>query len=258
MAEWQFFNILLFIFGGMAAVVFILLFFVSAPYGRYSRPGWGPRISNRLGWILIEAPASILFFVYYLVSDSKAELVSFLFFFVWQSHYLDRAFFYPFRLQEKKSMPLSIVFFAVIFNVLNTYIQGRWIFSLSPDTSYTIDWITDPRFVVGVLVFYAGYALNRYADKTLRLLRKPGGAEYVIPPKGLFRQISCPNYLGEIIQWFGWAIALWALPGLVFALWTVANLLPRARSHHLWYKNTFPDYPQERKALIPYILKKRQ
>ena len=46
-------------------------------------------------------------------------------------------------------------------------------------------------------------------------------------------------------------MATWSLPGLAFAVWTVANLMPRARAHHKWYGNYFPDYPQERKALVP-------
>jgi len=233
--------------------VFILLFFVSAPYGRHSRPGRGARISNRLGWLLMEAPAAILFFAYFLLSDRKTDLVPIFFLILWQSHYLYRAFVYPFTLQKKRSMTLTVVLFALIFNIFNTYIQARWIFSLSPEMAYTIDWFKDFRFIIGAMMFYGGYALNWYADRLLRLLRQPGGAEYTIPKKGLFRLVSCPNYLGEIIQWFGWAIALWAIPGLIFALWTVANLLPRARSHHLWYRDTFPDYPRERKALIPYI-----
>jgi hypothetical protein len=253
MSELQFFHILLCVFGATAVGVFILLFFMSAPYGRHSRSGWGPRISNRLGWLLMETPASIVFFFYFLVSDRKSELVPVLFLVLWQSHYLYRAFFYPFTLQKKRSMPLAVLFFGVIFNLFNTYIQGRWIFTLSPETAYAGDWIKDPRFLLGVLMFYGGYVLNRKADRSLRLLRKSEGSDYKIPQKGLFRLISCPNYLGEIIQWLGWTVAVWALPGLLFALWTVANLLPRARSHHIWYGNNFTDYPRDRRALIPYI-----
>jgi hypothetical protein len=31
-------------------------------------------------------------------------------------------------------------------------------------------------------------------------------------------------------------------------------LLPRAISHHKWYKEEFEDYPKERKIIIPKIL----
>jgi 3-oxo-5-alpha-steroid 4-dehydrogenase 1 len=254
MNELQFYNILLSVFGGMAICVFVVLFFVSAPYGRFSRSGWGPRIDNRWGWFLMEVPASILFFFYFFISDRSTELVPVLFLIIWQSHYIYRVFGYPITLQRKRSMPLMVILFAVVFNVFNTYIQARWIFTLSPDKAYTIDWLKDPRFIVGVLLFYGGFAVNRHSDRILRVLRKSGKTEYSIPQKGLFHFVSCPNYLGEIIQWLGWALALWSISGLMFAFWTVANLLPRARSHHQWYVDTFPDYPRNRKALIPHII----
>jgi steroid 5-alpha reductase family enzyme len=87
----------------------------------------------------------------------------------------------------------------------------------------------------------------------LRNLRAPGDLTYHIPNRGLYRWISCPNYFGEILEWLGWAIATWSLPGLAFAIWTIANLAPRAHAHHAWYHTRFPAYPSQRKALIPYI-----
>ena len=74
-----------------------------------------------------------------------------------------------------------------------------------------------------------------------------------MPHGELYRWISCPNYLGELIEWAGWAVATWSLPGLGFAVWTAANLVPRARANHRWYRSHFADYPNERKALIPGV-----
>jgi steroid 5-alpha reductase family enzyme len=96
-----------------------------------------------------------------------------------------------------------------------------------------------------------GYLINRQADHTLHNLREPGEAGYRIPEGGLYRWISCPNYLGEIVEWFGWAIATWSLPGLAFAVWATANLAPRAWANHRWYHEQFPDYPSGRRALVP-------
>ena len=83
-------------------------------------------------------------------------------------------------------------------------------------------------------------------------MQTPGS--YRIPRGGLFRWVSCPNYLGEIVEWCGWAIATWSPAGAMFAAWTIANLLPRALSNHRWCRARFPDYPSERKALIPGLL----
>jgi protein-S-isoprenylcysteine O-methyltransferase Ste14 len=70
----------------------------------------------------------------------------------------------------------------------------------------------------------------------------------------MFEMISCANYFGEIVEWLGWAVLTWSLAGLTFALWTAANLVPRARAHHEWYRMHFPDYPDRRKAIIPYLI----
>ena len=78
--------------------------------------------------------------------------------------------------------------------------------------------------------------------------------DYAIPRGGLFDTVSCPNHLGEIVQWFGFALMCWNLPALSFAIWTAANLIPRSLSHHAWYRQHFPDYPRDRSAVIPFLL----
>ena len=92
---------------------------------------------------------------------------------------------------------------------------------------------------------------NRQADHTLRSLRRPGKSGYRIPHGGLYRWVSCPNYLGEIVEWTGWAVMTWSLAGLSFAVWAAANLAPRAWAHHAWYRKYFAEYPPERRALLP-------
>ena len=141
---------------------------------------------------------------------------------------------------------------AASFNVVNGYLNGRWLFTLGPELP--VSWLYSPQFLVGALIFIAGLALNLHSDALLRRLRRDGDSGYKIPHGGLFRWVSCPNYLGEILEWIGWAIATASLGGWSFAAWTAANLVPRAISHHRWYRQHFPDYPRERKALIPWLL----
>ena len=84
-------------------------------------------------------------------------------------------------------------------------------------------------------------------------IRKQNTQVYSVPVGGLFHWVSCPNYLGEIALWIGWALATWSLAGLAFAVWTIANLAPRAVAHHKWYRENFDNYPRNRRALIPGI-----
>ena len=46
----------------------------------------------------------------------------------------------------------------------------------------------------------------------------------------------------------------WSLAGLAFAVFTVANLLPRALATHRWYRAQFPDYPPQRRAVVPFLV----
>ena len=253
MTEATFFQIILISSFVIAAGTFITLFFVSAPYGRHLRRGWGPQLPNQVGWLLMESVSAIGMLVLFLIGDAPKTATLVIFLLMWEAHYLHRAFIYPFSLRGgKKKMPLVVTLLAVGFNLSNAYINGRYLFQFS-DHRYLADWLLEPRFLAGVALFVLGFGINRWADNTLRELRRPGETGYKISHGGLYRYISCPNYFGEIIEWFGWALATWSLPGLAFAVWTFANLAPRAWSHHKWYHEQFSDYPPERKALIPGV-----
>jgi 3-oxo-5-alpha-steroid 4-dehydrogenase 1 len=251
-SELTIYNGLLIAWFAIAVVVFIMLFFVVAPYGRHTRKGWGYAVGNKLGWVLMEAASPIVFAVTFLLGENKTNPAALVFLVLWEMHYIHRAFIYPFSLRDTSNrMPLSIISFGFLFNLMNGYLNGRYITHFSG--GYPNTWLTDPRFIVGVVLFIAGYVINRQADLALRDLRKPGESGYKISNHRLYRWVSCPNYLGEITIWVGWAIATWSVAGLAFAFWTVANLLPRAKANHAWYRRTFTDYPPERKALIPKV-----
>lgn len=244
------YNILLRTMLILSPVIFFILLFVSAPYGRHARSKWGPLISSRAGWVIMELPAVLVILICLLFSNRQP--VTYVFLIMWEVHYIHRALIFPFQSKNStKPMPISIVVFAFIFNLINGFING---ISLSVIHTYDVTWLTDPRFIVGTGVFLLGFSINRRADWVLQHLRRPGETSYKIPQGGLYNFISCPNYLGEMIQWLGWAIATWSFAGLAFFIWTTANLLPRALKHNQWYRDTFPEYPQNRRALIPWVL----
>jgi protein-S-isoprenylcysteine O-methyltransferase Ste14 len=252
MTELQVYYWLVAIWFTVAAAVFLTLFFITAPYGRHTRKGWGPTIDNALGWAVMEAPSAILFALFFLAGERTGNAVAAVFCSMWLFHYIYRGLVFPFLIRTPgKRMPVLIVTSAILFNTGNSTINGRWLFTLGPD--YAVSWLTDPRFIFGLALFLTGFAVHFHSDRILRNLRTPGETGYKIPEGGLFRRVSSPNYFGELLEWTGWAMATWSLPGIAFLVWTAANLIPRARSNHQWYKNKFANYPKERKALIPAV-----
>lgn len=236
----------------LSAGTFLFLFFITAPYGRHQRPGWGPAINAKAGWVLMEFPAVAAMALFFFLGNYRNPM-SAVFVGLWLFHYLYRAFVFPALLGPgAKSIPLVIAGSGFVFNAINGYLNGRYLFSLSP--SKDLSWLGNPRFILGGALFFTGFFIHVWSDKILRNLRKPGDTGYKMPSGGLYRWISCPNYFGEMLQWCGWAVATWSAPGFAFFIWTSANLLPRAISHHKWYRQTFAEYPPKRKALIPFVL----
>lgn len=228
----------------------VWLLWISAPYGRHGRGGWGPTIGPRAGWILMECPAVLGFIGFYITGVHATEAVPLGMAAVWLGHYVYRTFVFPFRIRSGRRMPVSIALTGFAFNLANAYINGRQVSAVGDYSA----WLGDPRFWIGLTIFAAGWGINQHADNVLLALRQPGDTGYRIPRGGLYCWVTCPNYLGEMIEWLGWAVLTWSGPGLAFFLFTTANLLPRARTHHAWYRRAFPDYPTERKALIPGVL----
>lgn len=251
MTERALFPYLLGAWTALAGAAFLVLLRRPAPYGRYAETGSRLAVRSRWGWMVMESPAVLLFLVLWATGRHRGEPAAIAFLLLWLSHYLYRALVYPLRLGGRGSrpMPAEIVALAFGFQLVNTYLNARWLFELAPP--YTAAWLCDPRLLGGLALFIGGTLVNRRADADLRALASSGG--YAMPRGGLFRWISCPNYLGEIVLWCGWALATWSLAGLSFALWTVANLVPRARSHHRDYRARFSDYPRERRALVPFV-----
>ncbi len=249
----SFFNTLIYIWIGFGIILFPILLIIKAPYGRHTSNKWGPMISNRFGWIIMELPALVVFAGFYIFGSNKHNFVTWLFFILWAIHYTNRIFLFPLRIKTRhKKMPIIIMFFAIFFNTINGFFNGYFFGSLSQ--SYSISWLTDIRFILGLILFLSGFAINQWSDNKLIQLRSNSTNGYYIPKGGLFKFISCPNYFGEIIEWAGFAIMTWCLPALSFALWTAFNLIPRALDHHKWYGDYFDDYPAKRKAVFPYIL----
>ena len=247
------FHLFLGVMSLIALVVFISLYFVKAGYGIFRSNSWGAAINNRMAWILMEAPVFIVMFVLWFNSERRLMPVPCVFFLLFQLHYFQRSFIFPFLMSGKSKMPLAIMSMGIVFNILNGYMQGIWLFYISPFDMYLPDWFYSPQFIIGVVLFFTGMIVNIHSDSVIRHLRKPGDTNHYLPSKGLYRYVTSANYFGELIEWAGWAVLTWSLPGLVFLWWTFANLVPRANAIWHRYKQEFGSEVGNRKRIFPFI-----
>ena len=209
-------------------------------------------VPAKIAWIVMELPAVFVILALYVTGSEKTTPLTVLIL-MWQLHYIYRTFIYPALMRGGgKGFPVVLILMAMVFNAANGFINGYYLFH--GQRAYALSWLLDPRFIIGALFFLWGFYTHIRCDHILKNLRAPDETDYKIPYGNMYRYVSAPNYFGEIMQWCGWALAIWSPAGLAFAVFTAANLVPRGIAHHKWYVKTFPEYPKERKAVIPFIL----
>ena len=239
----------------VALAVFVALFFVDAGYGKFYSPKWGPSVDNRTGWVWMEAPVFVAMLVLWWFSERRTDVVRMVFLLLFEMHYFHRSFIFPRKMRGRSRMPLSIVLMGALFNTLNALMQGGWIFYFSPAEAYPVSWLTSLPFAVGLLLFFYGMYVNIQSDTIIRNLRQPGDTRHYLPKTGMFRYVTSANYYGEFVEWVGFAVLTWSWAGAVFALWTFANLAPRAARIYTMYQHEFPDEldTEHTKRMIPFI-----
>ena len=256
----QIYNAVLMAAFAFVAVVAVSAWFVPSPYGRFSSGRFGLRLDPRLGWFLMELPASVVFFAFYFTGERRFEPVPLFFLCVWTVHYLNRGFLFPLLIRQPRGdeagFSLMIVVFGWASTILHGYLNARFISGLAPHL--TAAWFADPRFVCGATLYAVSLALNVHSDAVVRNLRSreevnAGRKVYRIPQGGLFRWVTNASYLTELTAWTGFALATWSPAGVYILGLSLANLIPRAVATHRWYRKTFPDYPPSRRVLIPWL-----
>jgi len=228
--------------------------------GRFGESKSGFRLSSKLGWVLMELPALIVFPIVYFTGHNAMQPVPLFFLCLWIFHYTNRALLNPMLMRtapgSKNSFDPSVMLWGWVVLALHSYLNAAYISELGDQ--YQQSWLQDPRFIIGIIIYVFGFSLNVYSDSILRNLRSktPASDEprYRIPYGGMFKYVSCPQYLGEIISFVGLATMTWNLGAVFVVAVTAANLIPRALVTHKWFNKNFDDYPRERKAIFPYML----
>ena len=247
----EFYNWFMIIMIIIAIFVYIVLHFVSAGYGIFNTKNWGYMINNKLGWFLMEAVSFVGMPLLYLFSGNR-ELIPTVGLLLFEIHYFRRSIIFPLRMPTTTQMPIIIAIFATTFNVCNCYLQAGWLFFYHPENYYD-NWLSKPYAWIGCSIFFAGMIINIHSDEVIRGLRKPGEKTHKLPSGGLFKYVTAAHYFGELVEWFGYAIFTLSPGALVFFIWTFANLVPRAKSVHKRYRETFKDQVGDRKIIVPFI-----
>jgi 3-oxo-5-alpha-steroid 4-dehydrogenase 1 len=239
----------------LAVVVFVALQKITAGYGIMYTSKWGPTVGNRLGWVLMEAPVFIAMLALWLLSPLRGETARCVMAALFLFHYFQRSFIFPMLIRGKSRMPLAIIAMGVIFNLVNAYMLAGQLFYVATADTYTTAWLYSPQFIIGTAVFFVGMAINWQSDYIIRHLRRPGDTAHYIPRGGMFRYVTSANYFGEFTEWVGYAVLTWSTAGCVFALWTFANLAPRAVKLHQRYCNEFGNEYRQlcRRYILPFI-----
>lgn len=206
------------------------------------------------------------------------------------AHYAHRDLVYPLVMRPGRPTPLAVWLASTAFCLFNGSLQTwSWVEAASRDRERRLG----ARVAAGLLLFAWGMAQNIRCDAALRALRRrlekeaggerggeaqprggkpplspsspprgepplspssaPRASMHGIPRGGLFERVSAANYFAECVEWTGYALAAGTPAAWAFAAFTWANLAPRAARYHQWYQHKFPDYPKERKRLIPYL-----
>ncbi len=180
------FQIFLWVMSAVALFVFIALYFVKAGYGMFRTASWGISINNKLAWMLMEAPVfMVMFALWWMIRASICRAGIFHFLPLFQLHYFQRAFIFPFLLKGKSRMPLAIMSMGIVFNLLNGMMQANGLFYLAPETCMPMPgWFTSPSgFLLG-----AHSVFRRYARSTcIRIM------SYVICANREIRSIIFPK-----------------------------------------------------------------
>lgn len=235
-------------------------YFVKTPYGRFADDRYGVSLDPRWGWFLMELPATVVFLWTFFHGPNRSEPFALFGLFVWCCHYANRGFVMPMAMRvpkgQKSSFGLMVVVVGWVVTSLHGYLNAAWITRFHPVPG--VAWFSDPRFILGVSLYYIGLAANLHADHVLRNLRTKdevarGERTYRLPTGGLFEYVTNASYFSELVLWLGFAIFMWSPGGLFIFAISAANLVPRAVATQRWYEERFPDYPKNRKILIPFV-----
>lgn len=203
-------------------------------------------------------------------------------------HYANRAILSPLRTPSRSKSHVSVTLAGIAFNIVNPTLIGTYLRSPSA-SAFLAGSLARPAFWAGTALWAAGFVGNVLHDEVLLNIRRNAKAkgkakakaddddrpskkqereQYGIPHGYLYAYVSYPNYLCEWVEWFGFALAATPVPATtslgalvasvqppwIFFFAEICLMIGRAYRGHRWYLKNFPDYPKDRRVVIPYVI----
>jgi len=114
----------------------------------------------------------------------------------------------------------------------------------------------DVKNALYVLMFFMAWLAQFRTHKIFSSLKQKNSSKHGIPHGGLFQYVSCPHYLCEVVIYFSLMMILGVSHQtmLFLFMWVLSNQTVAALMSHSWYVKTFSQYPQNRRAIFPYML----
>jgi 3-oxo-5-alpha-steroid 4-dehydrogenase 1 len=269
-------------------------FVVDAPFGRFAPSASLFLLDGIHAWILMEIVAPLAFVYALAntpLAASPADVAPLtpapLFLAaLFLAHYANRALLSPLRTPSRSKSHVSVILSGTAFNIVNGTLIGTYLRSPTA-AAFLAGSLARPAFWAGTALWAAGFVGNVLHDEVLLNIRRNARAKgkakaddddrprkkqerehYGIPHGYLYAYVSYPNYLCEWVEWFGFALAAAPVPAVtslgalvasvhppwIFAFSEICLMFGRAYRGHQWYLKNFPEYPKDRKAVIPLVI----
>jgi len=231
----------------------------STAYGKFGHESIFS-VPPKVGWWLMEVPVtmSFLYSFFWLPGPQKHEVAPRICAAVMCLHYSYRGWIYPYLLRPhpgaRSNFSLMPALGGWLVTITHGYLNGRWFAEHGRHLSRKA-WLRDPRFLLGLLLYFSGFVALVYHDYLMRDLRSSPGPRYRIPHGGFFDYATQAVYFCELWTWLGFFLLSWGPNGLFIFLVSAGNLIPRSVASHQWYLKTFGDeYAKLGRAyLVPFV-----
>jgi very-long-chain enoyl-CoA reductase len=243
-SNWTPFSIAFYVLFGLFAVLLGFLDYYELLPMRYSKFGTKKGIPSRLGMFVLYSLPLIVVTILARSYLQTATVIQWIVYGALMVHFGKRTLEVLFL--HKYSGNIQPMTFGII--VFAYALMAGMISWLNADPLNKMDAL----FYVGIASLLVGEIGNFYHHKLLADLRT-GKSGYHVPQGGWFEYATCPHYFFELLSWLGIFLLSRHLFTLLVFIAMLGYLTARSIKTRQWYRKRFPNYPEKRTCMIPFV-----